>query len=664
MRVDGDLDPHRRLGLARVAAVVGDGLADHAQVHVEADALDVAGLVLAQEVACAAELQVAHGDGHAGAQVGVGGHGREALVGGLRQRLVGRVQEVGVAALAGPADAAAELVQLRQAHHVGAVDDQRVGALDVQARLDDGCADQHVGVALPEVLHDLLEARLAHLAVRGRDPRLGHEFAQPGRGLLDRADTVVHEERLPLPGELATQRGLHLRVVVGAGERQHGVALLRRGRDDAHLPDAGDRDLEGARDRRGRHRQHVDVDPHGLQAFLVLDAEALLLVDDDQAEVLELHLLAEQAMGADDDVDLAVGDAVDDLAGLGVALEARQLRHADGEPGEAGGERRVVLRDEQRRRHEHRDLLAVLDGLEGGAHGDLGLAVADVAADEAVHRDKLLHVGLHLGDGGELVRGLDVAERVLEFPLPGGVGAERVALGRLAGGVELDELTGDLPDGLAGLRLALGPVGAAHLVERRGLRAHVAAELVELVHRDEQPVAGLAAFAGRVLDDEVVAGGALDGAADELDEPADAVGLVHDGVARLQLERLDGGLAAAGQLAFDLVDGRLAGQLGRGEDLDAGLVGAPALPQRRQDDRDGAGGRRPLEVADRGTDARLVEQFDETLREAATLDGDDDPPAVPDPAGDVLRRNRHVAVERLGGVDGQSAGVDGVGIKP
>jgi hypothetical protein len=35
----------------------------------------------------------------------------------------------------------------------------------------------------------------------------------------------------------------------------------------------------------------------------VLDAEALLLVDDDEPEVLELRALRQQAVGADDDVD-------------------------------------------------------------------------------------------------------------------------------------------------------------------------------------------------------------------------------------------------------------------------------------------------------------------------------------------------------------------------
>jgi hypothetical protein len=45
-----------------------------------------------------------------------------------------------------------------------------------------------------------------------------------------------------------------------------------------------------------------------LRAFLLAHAEALFLVDDDQAEILEAHVRLQQPMGADDHVDLALGE--------------------------------------------------------------------------------------------------------------------------------------------------------------------------------------------------------------------------------------------------------------------------------------------------------------------------------------------------------------------
>jgi len=43
-----------------------------------------------------------------------------------------------------------------------------------------------------------------------------------------------------------------------------------------------------------------------LEALFVLDPEALLLVDDYEAQILELNVLRKQAMGADGDVDPAL----------------------------------------------------------------------------------------------------------------------------------------------------------------------------------------------------------------------------------------------------------------------------------------------------------------------------------------------------------------------
>ena len=71
--------------------------------------------------------------------------------------------------------------------------------------------------------------------------------------------------------------------------------------------------MQRARDRRGRHREHVHRLFHVLDAFLVPDAEALLLIDDKQAEVFELHILGQQPVRADDDVDFAVLEAAQAL---------------------------------------------------------------------------------------------------------------------------------------------------------------------------------------------------------------------------------------------------------------------------------------------------------------------------------------------------------------
>jgi len=99
----------------------------------------------------------------------------------------------------------------------------------------------------------------------------------------------------------------------------------------------------------------------------------MLLVDHHQAEVAEPDVLREQAMGADHDVDLALRERFDHRLLLARGAEARQHVDLDREVGEPLAEREQVLLRENRGRHQHRDLLAVLHHLEGRAHRDLVL---------------------------------------------------------------------------------------------------------------------------------------------------------------------------------------------------------------------------------------------------------------------------------------------------
>ena len=63
--------------------------------------------------------------------------------------------------------------------------------------------------------------------------------------------------------------------------------------------------MEGARNRRRGEREDVDLEPERAQELLLRHAEALLLVEDDQTEILRDHVAREDAVGSDEDVDLA-----------------------------------------------------------------------------------------------------------------------------------------------------------------------------------------------------------------------------------------------------------------------------------------------------------------------------------------------------------------------
>ena len=263
---------------------------------------------------------------------------------------------------------------------------------------DDRRADEDVGGAVGEGDHHLLERALGHLAVPDDEPGVGQQPAELLGLRLDRLDPVVDVEDLAAAVELAQDR-----VADEPGRRLGDAGLdrqpvLRRRLDDAQVADPGERQVERPRDRRRRQRQDVHLAAELLEPLLGRDPEPLLLVDDDQARGPGTATsLRQQPVRPDDEVDGPVGQPLERRRLLLRRDEPRQQPDLERERREALAERRVVLGREHRRRDEDRDLLAVLGRLERGPQRDLGLAVADVADDEPVHRPDLLHVRLDLG---------------------------------------------------------------------------------------------------------------------------------------------------------------------------------------------------------------------------------------------------------------------------
>ena len=126
------------------------------------------------------------------------------------------------------------------------------------------------------------------LAVRDGDARLRHELGELRRDPLDR-----------LPTRLCTKktwpsRSSSRRIAAATCLSEYGPTKVRIGCrssggvasvDISRMPVTAISSVRGIG--RRTHREDVDVGLQLLERVLVLDAEALLLVDDDEAEVFE-----------------------------------------------------------------------------------------------------------------------------------------------------------------------------------------------------------------------------------------------------------------------------------------------------------------------------------------------------------------------------------------
>ena len=211
----------------------------------------MARLLRAEQVARTTDLEVAHRDLEAGAELRVFADGLEALFRDLGEDFALAERQVGVGVAARTADAAAQLMELREAEFVGVLDDEGVDVWDVDASLDDGRADEDLDVAVREGLHHVAEALLPHLAVGHGDGDVLAELGLELRGtFVDRLDAVVQVIDLPAAREFPPDGLEDDLIVVLEDKRLHGIAILRRLFDRGHIAQTREGHVERARDGR------------------------------------------------------------------------------------------------------------------------------------------------------------------------------------------------------------------------------------------------------------------------------------------------------------------------------------------------------------------------------------------------------------------------------
>ena len=177
-----------------------------------------------------------------------------------------------------------------------------------------------------ELPHRALALLGRKAAVDDADAAAGERFSDLVRVLLDgarldlvrlldeRHDDVGLAARADLGLDLA-ERGRALRLREDARRDRRAARRLLVERRDVEV--AVERQGEGARDRRRGHDEEVRARPRRIRLCRdrrpLRDAEAVLLVDHDEAEAPELHGVLEERVRPDEHVDAAAGERVEEL---------------------------------------------------------------------------------------------------------------------------------------------------------------------------------------------------------------------------------------------------------------------------------------------------------------------------------------------------------------
>jgi hypothetical protein len=143
------------------------------------------------------------------------------------------------------------------------------------------------------------------------------------------------------------------------------------------------------------------------------NAEAVLLVDDRQREPRERHRLLDQRMRADEQAELARGEAFEELPALSRRRRAGQEADRGPQPcrvsigeqlrrDQSPDRREVLLRKRLRRCHQSR-LHALLGDPQHRIQGDHGLARSDLSRQQPLHRLAATEVGVDRAQRSALI---------------------------------------------------------------------------------------------------------------------------------------------------------------------------------------------------------------------------------------------------------------------
>ena len=219
----------------------------------------MAALFRAEQVARAANFQVAHGDFEAAAERGVLLHGADAFAHVGQQPRVARQQQIRVGLVLVAAHAPAQLIKIAQAEPVRAIDDDGVRVRNIEAALDDRGGKQHVRLAVHELRHHFFQfVRCA--SGRGRR-RCGRGARATAKLLLPSSRIVITRlcRKNTCPPRFIS-RWMASRISRSSYCGDDGLdrqPVVRRRLDGAHVARAGEREVKRARNRRGAEREHV-----------------------------------------------------------------------------------------------------------------------------------------------------------------------------------------------------------------------------------------------------------------------------------------------------------------------------------------------------------------------------------------------------------------------
>ena len=245
---------------------------------------------------------------------------------------------------------------------------------------------------LLEGKHDVFYLASAHLAVSHAHASLRCRLLYASHRLIDSGHAVGHVVHLTFSLQLTSNScGNKIRIVL-AHHHLNRLSTRWRRQNQAHVTHAAHGHLHGARNRRCRERQHIYLLAHVFELFFMLNAKALLLVDDYQAQIVRVYVCGKQPVRSYQHIYGSVRKSLKRFFLLSRRDKTRKHAYLQIKRSKSREKRLVVLLSQDGSWAQNHNLTSVLARLKRSSKRHLCLAKAHVTAKQTIHWLACFHV--------------------------------------------------------------------------------------------------------------------------------------------------------------------------------------------------------------------------------------------------------------------------------
>ena len=263
---------------------------------------DKSALFGAQQVSCAANIQILHRDMYAAAQFRKVLNGLQAPARIGAERVKRRSHQVAERfAIASP-NASAKLVQVAQSEVLRVDNNDSVHIGHIDSRFDNGGGQQHIVFVIQKIGNNGFQLFRIHLPVRHSDANIANFAFKQRFHLINILNAVVDDKNLSVAAHFVIDGFFHHFHIECMHFGLHRIAVGRGSINGGKIARTHQRKLQRARNGRGGHRECIDIAFQLFKFFFNRHAKLLFFVDDEQTQIVELNVFSHQPMRSDDNI--------------------------------------------------------------------------------------------------------------------------------------------------------------------------------------------------------------------------------------------------------------------------------------------------------------------------------------------------------------------------